>query len=138
MPYLPLLDKILHRAGNIFHRHIRIDAMLIEQVDYAGFEALQSSVGDGSDPFRRTIQTLARYSIFEAELRSNNDLVANRSERLANKFFICERAVSFRSIEERHAAVIGSANQLDGFAFVGRRAISETESHAAEAERRNF
>src|SRR6185437_4917517 len=138
MPHLPLLDKILHRAGNIFHRHIGIDAMLIEQVDYAGFEALQSSVSDGSDPFRGTIQTLARYSIFEAELRSNNDLVANWSERLTDKFFICERAVSFRGVEERHTAVIGSANHLDGFTFFGRGAISEAESHAAEAERGNF
>jgi hypothetical protein len=35
MAYLALLDQILDRAGHVFYRHLRIDAMVI-QVDVIG------------------------------------------------------------------------------------------------------
>ena len=31
--HLPLLNQFLHRAGDIFDRHVRVNAVLIEQVD---------------------------------------------------------------------------------------------------------
>ena len=39
--HLALLDQLLDRAGDVFDRHVRVDAMLIEQVDAVGPQALE-------------------------------------------------------------------------------------------------
>ena len=36
VPHLALGDQLLDRAGNVLHRHLGIDAMLVEQVDVVG------------------------------------------------------------------------------------------------------
>ena len=38
---LARLDQLLHRARDIFDRHVRIDAMLIEQIDAVGSKPLE-------------------------------------------------------------------------------------------------
>ena len=38
---LPSLDQVLHRAGDVLDRHVRVDAVLVEQVDDVGPEPLQ-------------------------------------------------------------------------------------------------
>jgi hypothetical protein len=45
-------------------------------------------------------------------------LIANRRERFANEFFVRERAICFRGIEEGHAALEGGTNDLDAFLSV--------------------
>ena len=36
MPHLAGLDQLLHRLGRVLNRHIRIDAVLVEEVDHVG------------------------------------------------------------------------------------------------------
>ena len=43
---LALADQLLHRAGHVLDRHVRIDAVLVEQVDGVGLEALERGLGD--------------------------------------------------------------------------------------------
>jgi hypothetical protein len=73
------LNEVLHGSGNAFEGYIRINAMLIEQVDDIRPEAQQRGICDRSDSFRRAVQTLTGNSVLEAELRCDHDLVADRT-----------------------------------------------------------
>jgi hypothetical protein len=35
---LPLLDQLLHSTGDVLDRHVRIDAVLIVQIDVVGLQ----------------------------------------------------------------------------------------------------
>ena len=43
---LALPDQVLHGARDVFDRNVRVDAVLIEQVDDIGPEPLERGVGD--------------------------------------------------------------------------------------------
>ena len=43
---LALADQVLHRAGDVLDRHVRVDAVLIEQIDGVGLEPLERGFGD--------------------------------------------------------------------------------------------
>ena len=43
---LPCLDQLLHRPGHVLDRHVRVDAVLIEQVDGVDPEPLERGLGD--------------------------------------------------------------------------------------------
>jgi hypothetical protein len=43
MPYLALADEIFEGAGDVLHRHIRINAVLIKQIDAVGLEVAASN-----------------------------------------------------------------------------------------------
>src|SRR5215831_7654389 len=111
--YFALADQILNRAGDVFHWHGGIDAMLVEKIDAVGFEALQRCFRDGFDVFRFAVDALAGNSSLKPKLRRDDNLVTNWSERLADDFFVCKRAVCFRRIEERHSASVSGADYLD-------------------------
>ena len=38
---LACLNQLFHSAGDVFYRHVRIDAVLIEEVDRLDFEPLE-------------------------------------------------------------------------------------------------
>ena len=43
---LALPDQVLHRARDVLDGHVRIDAVLIEQIDAIGLEPLERGLGD--------------------------------------------------------------------------------------------
>src|SRR2546428_269349 len=106
--HLALPDQLLHRPSHILDSHVRVNAMLIEQIDDIDLEALERGLRDLLDMLRPTIQ--ARRSLHPSgielriEVKSEfccyHDLFAKGSEGLAYKFFICEWAVHFSSVEE--------------------------------------
>ena len=53
---LPFADQILHRARDLFDRHLGIHAVLIEEIDPIRLEPLQRRVGDLADVRRPAIQ----------------------------------------------------------------------------------
>ena len=44
--HLALSDQLLDRAGDVLDRHVRIDAMLVEQIDAVGAETLERCLDD--------------------------------------------------------------------------------------------
>ena len=52
---LALLNQVLHRSGDIFDRHVGIDAVLIEEVNDVGLEPLQRGFGNFLDVFRPAV-----------------------------------------------------------------------------------
>ena len=55
---LALLDQLLDGAGDVFDRHVRVDAMLVEQIDTIGLQALQRGLDDGANTLGPAVQAL--------------------------------------------------------------------------------
>ncbi len=114
MLHLALLDEVLHRTGDFFDGHVRVDAVLIEQVNDVGLEAFERRFSDFLNVRRPTVQSGLFAGIrinFEAELCGDGHLVTKRRERFADELFVGERAVDFGGIEEGDAAFDSRANQ---------------------------
>ena len=53
---LPSLNQILHRSRHIFDRNVRVDTVLIEQIDGLDLEPLERGLSDLLDVLRPAIQ----------------------------------------------------------------------------------
>ena len=136
---LAFANQVLHRARDVLDRNVRVDAVLIEQIDPIGLESLQRRVGDLPDVRGPAVQTRLLAALeLEAELRRNHHLIANRAERFPDELFVRERPVGFGGVEERDATVNGRADDRDAFFPARGRPVAEADAHAAEAERRHF
>src|SRR5437667_1726986 len=93
-------NQVLHRSRHVFDRHIRVNAVLVEQIDGINLEALERSLGDPLDLFWPAVeacQTSLRLGIdFPSELGGDHHLPTERFERFAHQFFVDVRAVGFR------------------------------------------
>ena len=110
MLYLALLNQVFHRSGDVFDGHVRIDTVLIEQIDDIGLEALERSFGDFLDVFGTTVQAglLAGFgSSSKPNLVAITTLSRKGAERFAHQFFVGERTVDFGGVEEGDAAFDG-------------------------------
>ena len=114
VPDLALLNQLLHRSRDVLDGHVRIDAVLIEQVDRLDLEPPERSLGDFPDVRRPAVQA--------ARLPASNvnpNLVAittrsrNGRQGFADQLFVDVRAVGFGGVEERHASLDGRPNQGD-------------------------
>jgi hypothetical protein len=79
MPDLARLDQFLDGSSDIFDRHIRVDAMLVEQVYVFGVQPFKRGVTDGPDIIRSAIHTRhLTIDDHEAELRRDYDIPSER------------------------------------------------------------
>ena len=138
MDDLPFRDQVFDRAGNIFDRHLGVDPMLVEEVDVVGIEPLEHPFGCDLDMPGAAVQTRATLSCLRvdipAELRGDDDLAADRGQSLADEFFIGERPVGLRCIEERHAMIGGGADERDAVLAIRCRTVSVAQTHATKAD----
>jgi len=124
-------DQFLHRPRDLLDRHVRVDAVLVEEVDAVGLEASQRLLGDPTDPLGPAVEARPRISVLEAELRRDHDLVAERGERLADDLLVRVGTVRLCGVEEGDTALDGRPDEGDRLLLVGRRAVGEAQSHAA-------
>jgi hypothetical protein len=133
---LALLNQVLHRPCHILDWHVRVDTVLIEEINPIGLESLQGRLGHFLNVLRPTIQpALPAGFEREPELGGDHHLITVRGESFLYKLFIGEWAISFGGVEERHAAVDGRTNQRDHFRLVRRRTVAEAHAHTAEPQR---
>jgi hypothetical protein len=52
---LALLDQVFHGACDVFDRHVRVNTVLVEQIDDIGLESLEGGFGDFLDVVWPTI-----------------------------------------------------------------------------------
>jgi hypothetical protein len=109
VPDLALLNQLLDGACHIFDGHLRIDTVLVEQIDHVGLESLERRLGDLLDVLRPTVEAREGGEV-EAELRGDHNLIPEGSKRFADKFLIGERAVDFSGVEEGDSAIHGCAD----------------------------
>jgi len=139
--HLALPDEVPDRPGDVLDRHIRIDAMLIQQVDDVGLEPLERGFHDLLDVLGPAVETalLARLRIdAEAELGRDHDLPPERRQGFAYELFIGERSVDFRGIEEGDAALGRRPDQRNSVPLRDRRAVAEAEAHATQPQGRDL
>src|SRR5260370_35507398 len=65
--HLALLDEVFHGSGAVFDRHVGIYAVLVEQIDNIGLEALERCLSDLLDE----VSTTGMVSQTPAHGRSN-------------------------------------------------------------------
>ena len=120
---LAFRDQFLHRAGNVLDRHIGIDAVLIEQIDHVRPKPLQRFFRDLADMLRPAVQAslLVRLRSVEAEFGGDDDLLADRPQRLADHLFVGEWSIDFRRVEEGDASSTAVADQRDALLLVERQ-----------------
>ena len=56
VPDLALLNQLLHRSSHVFDRHLRIDTVLVEQIDHVGLEPPERRLGDLLDVLRPAVE----------------------------------------------------------------------------------
>ena len=90
------LDQFLHRSRYVFDRHVRVNPVLIEQVDSLDLESRKRALDGLLDVLRPAIQsrrTLHSAGIeirthVEPEFGGDHHLLAERSKCLAQKLFV--------------------------------------------------
>src|ERR1700730_3655659 len=143
---LTLLDQVLHRAGDVFDRHVRVNPVLIEQVDDIDFEPLERALDSLLDVLRPTVQarsTLHPTGIevrieVKPELGGDHYLIAEGSEGFAHELFVYERAVNLGGVKESDAAFHRCAENRGHLLLIFWRAVRKAHAHAAEPDGRDF
>jgi hypothetical protein len=130
------LDELLDGARDVLDGHVRVHAVLVEEVDHVEPQASEALVGDLLDVIGLAIGAalLAVGREVEAELGGDDDAVADRSEGLPHEDLVDEGAVELGGVEEGNAVVDGGAKQGDVRLAVGARTVGHRHAHAAEAE----
>ncbi len=141
--HLALPDQFRHGAHRIFDRNVRIDAMLIEQVDDIDAKAFEGGFGNGAHIFRAAVRAHHHLACrfagvdFETELGGDDHLVAIGLQAFADEDFIVVRPINLCRIEKGDAEFDGAVQRCNCAALIAGRAIGMGHAHAAEAERRN-
>ena len=119
--HLALRDQLRDRADGVLDRRVRVDAVLVVQIDVVGAEAAQRTLDRGADVGRAAVQVAwAAAGVRDhAELRGQHHLVAAALERLADEFLVGVRAVDLGGVDERDAEVERAVDGADRLRVVG-------------------
>ena len=135
-------DKLTDRASHLLDRDVRVDAVLIEEVDDIRAQPLQRRVRDLTDPLGPRVQAMvAAVSVeVETELRGDDDAIAQRPQRVPNELLVDKRPVDLGSVEERDPRRFdGIPDHADHVVPVtGVGAVTLGHAHAAEAHGGDF
>jgi hypothetical protein len=133
-----LLNEFLDRAGDILHRYVGIDTVLVKQVDIVRLQALQHPLGRGPDVIGAAVlatQPLSGQRVdVMAELGGDHDVFAEWRQRFANEFLVAEGSIIFRCVEERDASLDGRADDGNHALPVRGLSVGVGHAHASEAD----
>ena len=134
-------NECLHRARHVLDRHLRIDAVLVEQVNGLHLQASQHFVNDLPDVIGPAVQATGALSGLRvdvpAELGRNRHVHANGRNRFADETLVGKWAVDFGRIEVGDAPLERGADETAPLRPVGGGSIDLLESHATVANRRD-
>jgi hypothetical protein len=97
-------NEVLHRSGDLLHRHVRVHTVLIEQIDALHTQPAQRVLDRRPDVLRPAVQPGAAAAVEgEPELGGDDRLLAHGSQSLADELLVAEGAVHLRGVEEGDA-----------------------------------
>jgi len=99
MQDLALGDQIFDGASDFFNRYVRVDAVLVVQVDSVGLQAIKRLLYNLFYVFWTAVQTNSAID-GEAKFTGYLYLVSERLEGFTNQFFVCVRAVDFGGVKK--------------------------------------
>jgi hypothetical protein len=144
--HLAFPDQVLHRACHVFDGHVRVNPMLIDQVNCLDLEPLERALGGLLDVLWPTVQPRqalhparieSRIEV-EPELGGDHHLIAEGSEGFTYQLLVDERAIDLGGVEERDATFHGCPEKRGHLLLVLGRAVRKAHAHAVEAEGRDF
>jgi hypothetical protein len=130
---LALPHQIGHGPDRLLDWHLRVDAVLVVQVDDVNLEPLQTGFTGLTHIVGSAIHALARFGPYLSEFGGKNHLIPTAGNGLSDQLLVLAPAVHVGCIEESHALVERIADERDGLLIVAL-AIDAGEGHAAEAE----
>src|SRR6266568_7810020 len=133
VPHFAFLDQVSHGSGDFFDGHVRIEPVLIKQIDDLDLEAFERVIGHPTNAIRAAVEAVW-CSHFVTELGADHHFLAQWSKRVAHEFFIDERAICFGGVEECDAPLHCLADQLDHRLTAGVNAAMVIHAHATKAE----
>jgi hypothetical protein len=70
---LALSDQVLHCSRHVFDRHVRVNPVLIQQINCLDLEPLERSLGDLLDVFWAAVKAISRSVRVEPEPEFRSD-----------------------------------------------------------------
>jgi hypothetical protein len=134
------LDQRGHGTDSLLDRNLRIDAVLIVEIDDVDLEPLEAGI-DGVKyvlPVAAHAEELALRAADVAELRGQEHILAAARDRLSDQLLVVAGAVHVGGIDEVAAGiekVMDHANRLR--VTLAARSVELAHAHGAEAERRD-
>lgn len=137
--HLALLYELGHRPDRLLDGGVRVDPVLVVEVDDVDPEAAEAGLARLPHVLRTAVyaEEGAVGGPLVAELRGDHDFVAAVSQRPAQQLLVVADAVHVGGVEEVDAHVQGPMDHLGG-AGVLRRAVEVAHAHAAQADRRDL
>ena len=135
MAHLALAHEVGHGADRILDRRLRIDPVLVVEIDRVDLEPLQARFAGLAHVIRLAADTeaLAVRPAHIAELRGEHDLVAPIRNGTADEFLVAADAVHVGRVEKGHAELDRAMDRGDGLHLVAA-AVELRHAHAAEAD----
>src|SRR5262249_27159724 len=137
MLYLSFANQTFNCTSNVFDRYIRINPVLIQQINHIGLQSLKGSLDHFLDVLRPAIQaSLSAFGIeLECKLGGDHHLLAERCDGFAQKLLVLVRTVSLGGVEKCHTTFERSSNERDSRFLLHGWPITEAQPHAAESDR---
>ena len=133
----PCDDQFGERADGFFDGCLRVDAVLVVEVDVVGAEAPERTFDRGAN-VRRTAVEIARTRAGvgdETEFRREHDVVTTVLDGFADELLVGEGAIDLRGVDQRHAEIERAMNGADGLGVVGTRSgVRGRHPHRAETD----
>ena len=135
--------QLLDGAGDVFDRDLRVDAMLIEEIDAVGAKTLEHALDRELDVVRAAVEAAAPRARLRidvpAELGGDDHLVPEWRDAFAQDPLDLMWAVSLGGVEERDATVEGCPDDVEHLGPAGdRRLVGAAHVLDAEADARDF
>jgi hypothetical protein len=110
--------------------------VLVEQVDALHAQPTQRVLDGCLDVLRLAVQPGGAAAVEgEPEFGGDDNLLTQRSQGLADKLFVAERAIDLSSVKESDAEIDGGTDEGDAVLLADCRAVGVAESHAAQPDR---
>ena len=136
-PNLALGHQLGQRADGVLDRGVRVDPVLVVQVDVVNAEALQRALDRGADVRRAAVDDAgpATGVRHQAELRRHHDLVTTTLDGPADQFLVEVRAVNLGGVDVGDAQLqrpVDGADRLGIAALPG--VVVAGHRHGAQAD----
>src|SRR3954447_12360399 len=128
------VHELLHRPDGLLYLRVRVDAVLVVEVDVVDVQALERCVAGLTHVLgvAADAQALAVLAADVAELGGEHDLVAAVGDRVADELLVREGAIHVGRVEQSDAQLERPVDGAGGLALVGL-AVELRHPHAAEA-----
>ncbi len=125
MQHLSLTDQFGHRLRHFLNRDIRVNPVLIVQINVICPQSFERTFCRPADRFRPGIQSCHSAVVHApSKFRRQNDLISDRLKRLADQLLILSRRVCLRGIKEGLPHLRGSSEKPDALFLFRKRRIT--------------